>query len=349
MLLLNLMLIFGSITIFLMIAGLALREKANNRPGYLLILLNLSLSAGILMQLPYEWGGSASLRHTARFFNLPSIGLIWWFLLSILDDNFKLNRVAWAGMALTLIPATIFWLEDMGIDSFLFPGINYLNPIVFSVLLVHILWTGLAGLKEDLIADRRKIRIWLATFLTLATTLSVIVGYTLEGHTQYLLRWLIIFTTAIILLFWVTRFQTSVLEFEISAPKAPLALNPKFSVPYKKLIDLMEKEKIYLEPELSITGLAERLDLPAHQLRYLINQGLNYRNFNAFLASYRIADAKRCLTDLEQASTPIMTIALNSGFASLTTFNRTFKNEVGQTAGDYRQVALNHNQSIIKE
>jgi AraC-like DNA-binding protein len=346
MLLLSLMLIFGSATTFVLIAGLALRDNTKSLSRYLLIALCLSLTASLLMQLPHEWGGSALLRYTARFFDLPSTGLLWWFLLSLLNDDFKVGRLAWMGMMATLIPAIIFWLEDMGITLFLFPGVNYLNPIIFSALLLHILWVVLTGLKDDLVANRREARLWIVAFITFAAASSVIAGYTLEGQVQGLLRGSIVFAIALFLLFWVTRFQSSSLEFETSTTKAPLDIDPKYTIPYNKLTELMEKEKVYLEPELSISDLADRLGIPSHQLRRLINEHLNYRNFSAFLASYRIADAKRALADIEQVRTPITTIALSSGFASLTTFSRTFKAEVGQTAGDYRQVALKRSQSV---
>jgi hypothetical protein len=40
-----------------------------------------------------------------------------------------------------------------------------------------------------------------------------------------------------------------------------------------------------------------RLGLPEYRLRQLINQGMGYRNFAAFLNFYRIADTKTALAD----------------------------------------------------
>ncbi|MEL6323951.1 MAG: helix-turn-helix domain-containing protein, partial [Pseudomonadota bacterium] len=85
---------------------------------------------------------------------------------------------------------------------------------------------------------------------------------------------------------------------------------------------------------------ATRLSVPEHQLRGLINQGMGFRNFSAFLNHYRLADAKTALADPEQARTPILTIALDAGYASLATFNRAFRTSEGQTPSEFRTNAL---------
>ena len=83
--------------------------------------------------------------------------------------------------------------------------------------------------------------------------------------------------------------------------------------------------------------LAERLDYPEHQLRRLINGHMGYRNFSAFLNSYRIEDAKRQLADPGFARTPVLTIALDLGYGSLGPFNRAFKAQTGMTPTEYRR------------
>jgi len=103
---------------------------------------------------------------------------------------------------------------------------------------------------------------------------------------------------------------------------------------------LMEEDKAYLDPTLSVPKLASLVGVPPHQLRTLINNSLGFRNFTSFLASYRLNVVKSALADPAQARTPILTIVLDAGFASFATFNRTFKMETGQTAGEYRKASL---------
>ena len=67
---------------------------------------------------------------------------------------------------------------------------------------------------------------------------------------------------------------------------------------------------------------------------------LGFRNFTAFLNSYRVTEAKQQLGDPEQSRTPVLTIALNLGYASLGPFNRAFKAQTGMTPTEYRRRRL---------
>lgn len=99
----------------------------------------------------------------------------------------------------------------------------------------------------------------------------------------------------------------------------------------------METELGYHSSDLTIRGLGERLTIPEHLLRNLINQHLGYRNFNDYLNHYRITEAAARLADPEQERLPILTIALEVGYASLTPFNRAFKAQFQQTPSEYRR------------
>lgn len=60
---------------------------------------------------------------------------------------------------------------------------------------------------------------------------------------------------------------------------------------------------------------------------------LTKMNFRAFLATYRVDHAKRQLRSTERT---ISDIALDSGFSSINTFNRVFKQVTGVTPSEYR-------------
>ena len=99
----------------------------------------------------------------------------------------------------------------------------------------------------------------------------------------------------------------------------------------------MRIDRAYRQDGLTIGALAGQLGLTEHRLRHLINQELGWRNFNAFLNSWRIAETKAALADPTQVEVPILTIALDAGFASLGPFNRAFKAETGLTPTEYRR------------
>ena len=113
----------------------------------------------------------------------------------------------------------------------------------------------------------------------------------------------------------------------------------------RRLDYLMTVERIYRQEGLSIGGLAARLDLPEYRLRQVINEGLGYRNFNAFLNRYRIDDAKAALSDPSQRDVQVLTIAMDAGFQSIGPFNRAFKADTGMTPTEFRRHALTRSQA----
>jgi len=112
----------------------------------------------------------------------------------------------------------------------------------------------------------------------------------------------------------------------------------------RRLDHLMTVERIYRQEGLTIGTLAARLHIPEYRLRQAINEGLGYRNFNAFLNRYRIEDAKGALSDPAQREVPVLTIAMDGGFQSIGPFNRAFKAETGVTPSEFRRNALSPQQ-----
>lgn len=106
------------------------------------------------------------------------------------------------------------------------------------------------------------------------------------------------------------------------------------------LLRLLDVEHIYRRPKISIRSLADELALPEYRLRRLIHEELGFRNFNAFLHHYRIREACEALSDPGQARTPILTIALTVGYQSISTFNRAFREVLGETPSTFRAKAL---------
>ena len=117
----------------------------------------------------------------------------------------------------------------------------------------------------------------------------------------------------------------------------------------RRLDHLMTVERVYRQEGLTIGMLAARLDLPEYRLRQAINEGLGYRNFNAFLNRYRLDEAKAWLSDVSQRDVPVLTLALDAGFQSIGPFNRAFKADTGLTPTEFRRDAIAQSQSTALE
>jgi AraC-like DNA-binding protein len=101
-----------------------------------------------------------------------------------------------------------------------------------------------------------------------------------------------------------------------------------------KLTFLMESEKLFLDNDLRLSIMAEKLGLGVHQTSFLINE-TSGNNFYNFVNGYRVEEAKRLLSSSTIEELNILGIAFASGFNSKTTFNTTFKKVVGVSPSEY--------------
>jgi AraC-like DNA-binding protein len=101
-----------------------------------------------------------------------------------------------------------------------------------------------------------------------------------------------------------------------------------------KLLQVIESEKIYLDPNLGLPQLAAKVHLSTHDLSFLINEGFG-ENFFQFINRYRIEEAKLLLKSTTHKHLNILGIAYESGFRSKSTFNTTFKKLTGLSPSQY--------------
>jgi AraC-like DNA-binding protein len=114
-------------------------------------------------------------------------------------------------------------------------------------------------------------------------------------------------------------------------------LTPTQSEVYpKKLQGYMNVEKPYLESELSLNCLAEKVDIPPRYLSQVINEKLN-QNFFDFVNRYRVEEAKKLLLCPANPDDTILDIAFDCGFNTKSSFNFVFKKISLLTPSQFRR------------
>lgn len=101
-----------------------------------------------------------------------------------------------------------------------------------------------------------------------------------------------------------------------------------------RLDNLMLNEKIFLDNEINLATVAERLNISIHDASYLINK-VTGDNFYNFINKFRVEEAKELLTSAKVDKLNMLGIAFESGFNSKTTFNTAFKKQVGISPSEY--------------
>jgi ligand-binding sensor domain-containing protein/AraC-like DNA-binding protein len=106
-----------------------------------------------------------------------------------------------------------------------------------------------------------------------------------------------------------------------------------------KLLHLMDEERLFLDPDLTLNKLSLRLKVHYNHLSRIINErfGLSY---NDFINKYRIEEARKKLTAPEEKGSTILDIAYSTGFYSKSVFNAAFKKFTGMTPTEYRKKLL---------
>jgi AraC-like DNA-binding protein len=331
----------GFIALALLMSLLAWRDARDVMAGRLLAVLSASLAA--LEMTTGPMGGAlpdwlwAPVRLIAGF----NVALLWLFCLSILRDGFRLRGAEGAGLVLFSIGPLATTL-DLGAvpDSGVLLTLIGLAPVL---AIGHIIWVAISERKRDLVEGRYVARVWLVLILLVAALVSLGSEYLADDRQVHLVRLLVAsLPVAVILYIWLTALNSGRLDFEGSKSgtgPAGSGVDPRDRALLAALTERMDAG-LYREPGLTLERLAEVLGTPAHRLRAVINQGLGYRNFPAFVNSYRLDHARGALADPARGRETVLAIAYESGFSALQTFNRVFKEAEQEAPTRYRERQL---------
>ncbi len=274
-----------------------------------------------------------------QILNAGSPVLFWLLASALFDDEFEPgwpHALAWLGLT-----GVGLWTVRGGGHA-AFWSYKAATLLAVGAALVQVL----AGRAGDLVEARRRLRVRfvavIGTFSAVIVTASLFLHGGRDtpafGYADALGNLVIASVLAIVVL---SLGSSPLLEpLALAPPRRRLetiGADPREAAPLDALRRLMEEDRAYRQENLSIAALAGRLGIPEYRLRRLINQRLGHRNFAAFLNGYRLADAETALADPSQDEVPILTIALDAGFASIGVFNRAFKARAGFTPTEYRR------------
>lgn len=218
------------------------------------------------------------------------------------------------------------------------------SRIIFLGLLSHILLYGLYTLywlftsKNQSNHKSYKVYHWLLFFTMLTIGMSLIQMGVFLRIVPYLSTAFLFSAIVLVLLIYALR---NPFLFKIENKKyANSSLNDENAKTYlDQLTYLMEEEKLFLDPKITLTKLSNRIGITSKQLSQVINQNKK-ENYSQYIARYRIAEAKRLLHLPEYQNFKISSIAYDCGFNSISSFNTAFKKLTNTTAVQYREAQL---------
>lgn len=334
----------GAATTFLLLAVMLLRDGRNLTLARLGALFAISAVWSALWIEPFcDWAFRWAL--PVVLILMGKTAAFFLFSRALFDDGFKMKPVHW-GLLGGMVALGAAWILSV---KFNLPG--YPARIAFQLseiaLAASAAWLAWNGRSADLVEPRRRARI---AFVLLSSVFTIVIttSYLAPGRAPPIvgdLNGVGLFIMAMGMALLVVGLRSEEM-FAASAaamdpakdspPAVVVCTDPTEARLLSKLQCLMQEERLYRESGLTIGALGASVGAPEYALRRLINGRLGFRNFNAYLNGWRLADAKAALLDPEQRDVPISTIALDAGFSSLGPFNRAFKQAEGMTPSEFK-------------
>jgi len=306
--------------------------------------------------------GAWWLQNIAMILAISVAALFWLFVQSVFYDwdQRGITLRAWHVVMVllyTVLAFTNFWLYRFPVDiePLVVRGLFYLDYAFRFVFITLSFRAIVVGWRQDLVEARRQLRTLMTAlgggYILVISVVEVILADTaasmfLETGNSLLMLLLLMAVSSWLLvvnpkgLMATLDINSSVRTGELveaDGSNEALILSQIEQQWLCALEQYVAQHRGYQRSDLTISRLADQLTIPEHKLRRLINQHLGYRNFNDFLSHYRIAEAAQRLSDASEQRLPILTIAMDAGYASLTPFNRAFKEKHQMTPSEFRR------------
>jgi len=362
-------LIFAGVIQGLILSIFILFTKHKTRASKFLGLLILFTTLTILQDITWEIGLVNGLEYYLIFLPYPyaCAGLQYFFVMTFLYPNRKNTSTEkslflpfYIILVVILISKLCYLILDIN-----HPIIEDVNTIIntidrygdlLNVALVTIvlimLWKSLKKYHEEPDSYHSGIfkskLSWLKTLLILQFIFIVFWGYSatqfaLTDNFDYSSDLLLVATSVLIYIMGYIgtqkirvqeeRKQIRLLNF--SEQDYPISNGTKNKHIFT-LEEILIKERKFLDQTITLSKLAEELQLSKSHLSRIINSELNM-SFSEYVNSLRVNEAKKLIINPAFSKYTLVSIGLEAGFNSKTTFNNTFKKLTGQTPSQFRR------------
>ena len=264
--------------------------------------------------------------------------LLFFFTWDLFEDDRKPPLFAWSIAALYVVVMLWLTLErgamNAAVNFYLLVPVQLIK-LGFAIGAIFIVWRGR---ENDVVENRLRLRRVFAAsigvIVTAVVATELVTGWNVPNLVE-LFGMAAIFVATLMINLAFLRLNPS---FVLRDSRVLAPVLPEDTSLVEALSRLMNEDLAYTNHDLRIADLAASLRVPEYQLRRTINRNLGHQNFNQFVNGYRVEAAARRLID--EPRVPVLTIALDVGFRSISSFNTAFRAHYKKTPTEYRKSGL---------
>lgn len=231
------------------------------------------------------------------------------------------------------------------VHAILKSALSEMTILLSSTVLALTFWEALRGIRSQSVAHRWQRFIFLFSFCLGVFLCTVVARALVEPtHLASVYPWFVVFSALQIMLvvqaimYW-QKFTQNTENGQSTPPKLVLETDTIDIEPelVAGINALLIGDKKYLTPHLKMIDIANDLGVSEYKVSQTIRYHFSAPNFNQFINSFRIKHAQQLFTHASTHHWTVLVIALESGFSSVTSFNRAFKAELGCAPTEYRR------------
>lgn len=362
----NTLIIAGIIQGFIFTVAVLINKKQHARSTYLLVAIIFSYSLGDLQYVLPDIG-AISLKKMHSFIYLPIVSLIpvliyfyvvlFLYPLKKIEFFEKLLFIPFLIFLVLIIICRIGIILGYDNESFLifFESVINLNDVLSIAFSIFLLFVSIQKVrlfekqnKQIKISIIRTNLNWLKIILTIIFLLTLLWAYLtyrnnfiLNKNSSFYSFWVgiafIIYLLGYIGIynFGIIQDRNNIRKHNSNKKKHSIynQTNNEHIIAFE---NLLLNEKAFLDSQLSLESVAENLQLSASYLSRIIHSELKI-SFTDYLNSHRIEEAKTYLANPEFSNYTIISIGLEAGFNSKSTFFYIFKKATGKTPLAYQR------------
>lgn len=338
---------------------LAKRKAINNESRFFLVFFLIVIGICLLDRIQFFYRDFLNehnfphLYNTGDIFHLLYLPVFYYYIKSITTPDFKMRKI----QLLHALPALLVFInlffnyyikpanikysllsENMPFHNSFFQLqiFNWFHILQFGYLFFGFFLVWRYKKKEkDYFSSTNKMQI-LTIYIVLSFVLLVRFTNIFADHINYNIYinmdvFLSVYSTLIIVLGYL---QPKIYLQHTNNQKSQTknTVNPLI---IEEITQFVKVGKPYLDPDLTLNDLAEKLELSPRELSIILNSEFKL-NFFSFVNKYRIKEAEQLLADKTNKKT-ILEILYQVGYNNKSAFNRVFKEYTGFTPTEFRK------------